>query len=233
VKLTTVADGEAVAARGACIVARAISEALAARGTCQVALAGGSIMEAFHQQLSAEAIDWGATHLWLSDERAVAPNDDDSNFKMVVRTLLDHIDIPAGNVHRPLGELGADDAAADYEFTIRSAVPDSQLDVVMCGMGPDGHTCSLFPGRLELQETDRIVVPVHDAPKPPPDRITFTLPLIHRARHTLLLTSGASKSDAMAAVVAGPDPHVPASLLRFGSFEVIADDAAAPARVRR
>jgi 6-phosphogluconolactonase len=73
---------------------------------------------------------------------------------------------------------------------------------------------------------------VHDAPKPPPDRITFTFPLLHAARRLILLAAGASKADAMAAVIAGPDPHVPASLLRFGRLEVIADDAAVPARIR-
>ena len=86
----------------------------------------------------------------------------------------------------------------------------------MCGLGEDGHTMSLFPGNPAVGVKDRLVVGVHDAPKPPPDRISFTLDLVHAARRTILLTAGASKAEALAAVLEGPDPHVPSSLLRFG-----------------
>ena len=224
-RLTTVADAEAVAARAADVVARLAGEAR----VFHVALAGGSTPERCHELLAERDVDWSRVHVWLSDERAVPPDDDDSNFLMIRRSLLDRIDIPDENVHRVLGEQGADAAADAYERELRAVGP---LDLVMCGMGPDGHTMSLFPGRPEVGVEDRLAVAVHDAPKPPPDRVSMTLPVIHAARRTMLLASGSSKAEAMSAVLEGADPHVPASLLRFGRLEVIADDAAAPSRSR-
>src|SRR3954466_13140184 len=101
----------------------------------------------------------------------------------------------------------------------------------MCGLGEDGHTLSLFPGHPEVEERSRLVVGVRDSPKPPAARISFTLPLVHAAAGTILLTAGASKAEALATVLEGPDPRVPASLLRGGRLQVIADDAAAPKRM--
>jgi 6-phosphogluconolactonase len=177
--------------------------------------------------------DWSRVHLWLSDERAVGPDDDEANFKMVRRSLLDRISIPESNVHRVLGELGADEAAARYEREVHANVVSGAdglplFDVIMCGMGPDGHTCSLFPGHPELDEHERLVVGVHGSPKPPPDRITFTYPLLHAAGRLMLLVAGAEKREALDAVRSGPDPRFPASLLALGALEVIADEAAAP-----
>jgi 6-phosphogluconolactonase len=222
-RLTTVADAEAVATRAADVVARLA----AGDDVFHLALAGGSAPERCHELLAERDIDWSRVHVWESDERAVPPDDDDSNFLMIRRSLLDRIDIPEENVHRVLGELGADAAADAYEQELRPVGP---LDLVMCGMGPDGHTMSLFPGHPEVEIEDRLVVPVHNSPKPPPDRVSFTIPVIREARHTMLLVAGAEKADALRAVLEGPDPRIPASLLRFGRLEIIADDAAAPAR---
>jgi 6-phosphogluconolactonase len=231
-RLTTVEDAEAVAGYAAEVVAHLINEGNPAR-PLHLALAGGTTPERCHERLAPLVPDWSRVHLWLSDERAVAPGDDDANFTMIQRSLLDHIEIPAGNVHRVLGELGADAAADAYEHEIRAHVvggPDGVplMDVVMCGMGPDGHTCSLFPGRPEVRIADRLVAPVHGAPKPPPDRITFTFPLLHAATRLLLLVAGESKREALERVRAGVDPATPASLLRLGALEVVADRAAAP-----
>jgi 6-phosphogluconolactonase len=231
-RLTTVADAEAVAARAAEEVAGLAEQSDPTR-PFHLALAGGTTPERCHELLAPLVGDWSHVHLWLSDERAVPPDDDDSNFKMVRRSLLDRIEIPEGNVHRVLGELGAEEAADRYEAEVHDHVLAGAdgvplFDVIMCGMGPDGHTCSLFPGHPEVAIADRLVAPVHDAPKPPPDRVTFTFPLLHAARRTLLLAAGAAKRDAMTAVCAGPDPRVPASLLRLGRLEAIVDEAAAP-----
>ncbi|HEU4656651.1 MAG TPA: 6-phosphogluconolactonase [Capillimicrobium sp.] len=231
-RLTTVADAEAVAAHAAGVVAHLANEGNPAR-PFHLALAGGTTPERCHELLAPLVRDWRHVHLWLSDERAVPPDDDESNFKMIRRSLLDRIDIPEGNVHRVLGELGADAAADAYEHEIHEHVvggPDGVplFDVVMCGMGPDGHTCSLFPGHPALEIADRIVAPVHDSPKPPPDRVTFTLPLLHAATRLLLLVAGEGKRDALDRVRAGADPETPASLLRLGALEVVADRAAAP-----
>lgn len=225
-------DAEAAARRAAETVAAAVA---AAGRPFHLALAGGSTPRRCHELLAPLVEDWSGVHVWLSDERAVGPGDDASNFRMVRESLLDRIAIPEGNVHRVVGELGADEAAARYEQEVRDGVPSGPdglplFDLVMCGLGPDGHTCSLFPGHPEVEIRDRLVVGVHDAPKPPPDRITFTFPLLHAAQRTILLAAGAAKHDAMTAVAAGPDPHVPASLLAEGRLVVIVDDAAAPPR---
>jgi 6-phosphogluconolactonase len=230
VRLTIEADKEAVARRAAQTVAAALGEAT---GTVHLALAGGTTPERCHELLATLVGDWSRVHLWLSDERAVGPDDDESNFKMVRRSLLYRISIPEANVHRVLGELGADEAAARYEREVHRHVvsgPDGLplFDVIMCGMGPDGHTCSLFPGHPELDERERLVVGVHGSPKPPPDRITFTYPLLHAAGRLMLLVAGAEKREALDAVRSGPDPRFPASLLALGALEVIADEAAAP-----
>lgn len=224
-RLTTVADAEAVAVRAAESVARQIA---AADGVFHLALAGGSTPERCHELLAErDDIDWSRVHIWESDERAVAPDDEESNWLMIRRSLVDRIDIPDDNLHRVLGELGADAAADLYEAELRAVGP---LDLVMCGMGPDGHTMSLFPGHPELEIEDRLAVAVHDSPKPPPDRVSFTLVVVREARRTMLLAAGSAKAEALAAVLEGPDPRVPASLLRHGRLEIIADDAAAPDR---
>lgn len=230
-QITRLADAEAVAQHAAEVVAGVIA---ATSAPVHVALAGGTTPERCHELLAPMVADWGHVHLWLSDERAVGPEDDEANFKMIRRSLLDRIAIPAGNVHRVLGELGADVAAQRYEQEILDTVVAGidgvpLLDVSMCGMGPDGHTCSLFPGFAELDIRDRYVVGVHGSPKPPPDRITFTLPLLNASRRTLLLTAGEGKRAATARVIAGPDAATPASMLGLGALEIIADTAAAPA----
>jgi 6-phosphogluconolactonase len=238
VRLTTVADGDAAARRAADRVSLLMREAVDARGVAHVALAGGSTPKRCHVYLAEQVADWSRVHVWLSDERCVPPDDPEANFLMVRESLLDRVSIPDGNVHRIQGELGPEVAADAYQAELREHVGETTpagvpvLDVVMCGMGEDGHTLSLFPGNPAVTVRDRLVVGVHGSPKPPPERVSFTLELAHAARNTFLLVSGASKADALSTVLAGADPHVPASLLRFGRLEVIADDAAAPARTR-
>jgi 6-phosphogluconolactonase len=229
-QITRLPDAEAVAAHAAEVVAGVVN---ATTEPVHVALAGGTTPERCHELLAPLVTSWRHVHLWLSDERAVAPDDDDSNFKMVKRSLLDRIEIPAENVHRVLGELGADEAADRYEAEIRAVVGAGPggvpaIDVIMAGMGPDGHTLSLFPGHPEVEIRDRLVVGLHDSPKPPPDRITFTLALVAAAPRTLLLIAGEGKRDAAARVLAGPDPATPASMLAIGNLEVVVDAAAAP-----
>ena len=237
-RLTTVSDAEAAAARAAEVVARLAAEAIDARGVCHLALAGGSTPRRCHELLVEQEIDWSRMHLWESDERCVGPDDPESNFRMIRESLLQAIAIPDQHVHRVMGERGPDAAADAYEGELRAVVEHRTqadvpiLDVVMCGLGEDGHTMSLFPGHAEVTVKDRLVVGVRNAPKPPPERVSFTLDLVHAARRTILLTAGASKAEALSAILEGPDSHVPASLLRFGRLEVIADDAAAPSRLR-
>jgi 6-phosphogluconolactonase len=232
-RLTTVRDAEAVAERAADAVERLIAAALRERDVCHVALAGGSTPERCHELLAERDVDWSRVHVWEGDERCVPPDHEDANWLMIRRSLLDHVDVPVAQQHRMPGERGPDEGAALYEDELRRVVgAEPVLDLVMCGMGPDGHTLSLFPGHDEVGERERLVVGVDDSPKPPPERITFTLPLVEMARRTMLLAAGASKQEALSAALERIDPAVPASLLRNGRLEIIADDAAMPSPVR-
>jgi 6-phosphogluconolactonase len=230
-RVTTVSDAEAAAARAAEVVDGLIDEALQERGVAHIVLAGGTTPRRCHELLAERRSEWGGVHLWAGDERCVPPDDDEANWKMIVDSLISRISIDEAQLHRPPGELGPDAGADAYERELREVVAGEDvpvLDVVMCGLGEDGHTLSLFPGHPEVEERSRLVVGVRDSPKPPPERLTFTLPLVHAARRTILLTAGSSKAEALGKVLEGPDPSVPSSLLRGGRLEVIADDAAAP-----
>jgi 6-phosphogluconolactonase len=231
--LTTVADAESAAARAASVLTRLIGDARERRGVAHVALAGGETPRRAYELLAEQLDDWDDIELWFGDERAVPPDDPESNYRMVSETLLAHASIDPAQVHRIKGELGAVEAARDYAAELCDHVPRDEngtpvLDVVVLGLGPDGHTASLFPGGEELESQD-ITVPVFRAPKPPPERVSLSLIVLRAARRCVMLATGPSKADAVAALVSGPDRHVPASLLRTGRLELIVDDAASPA----
>ena len=161
--------------------------------------------------------DWRDVHLWFGDERCVPADDPESNARLVAETL----DAPGAVVHRIRGELGAEAAAAAYGEELGGTT----LDVALQGLGEDGHTASLFPGQAAVRAVG-VAVPVHDAPKPPPDRVSLTLGKLNDARRILLLVTGAGKREPLARVLDGPDEAVPASLLDRSRLEVVADDAA-------
>ena len=201
----------------------AITDAVASRGQASVVLTGGGtgigLLE--HVRDNGDAIDWSKVHLFWGDERYVPADDDDRNEKQAREALLDHIDIPAANVHAmPAsdGEFGDDlDAAAlAYEQVLAANADDAEpapnFDVHLLGMGGEGHINSLFPHTPAVRETSRLVVGVADSPKPPPRRITLTLPAVQRSREVWLVVAGAEKADAVAAAVGGADPDdVPAA----------------------
>ena len=194
----------------------AINAAVSARGQALIVLTGGGNGIALLRYLAEEQqIDWDKVHLFWGDERYVPEDDDERNEKQAREALLDHVSIPASQVH-PMaasnGEFGADiDAAAlAYEQILAANAapgdPAPGFDVHLLGMGPEGHINSLFPDTPAVRETSRLVVAVEDCPKPPPLRITLTLPAIQRSREVWLLVSGAGKADAVAAAVGGADP---------------------------
>ncbi|WNG95156.1 6-phosphogluconolactonase [Mycobacterium sp. ITM-2016-00318] len=201
----------------------AITDAIAARGRALIVLTGGGtgigLLE--HVRDNGGAIDWSKVRLFWGDERYVPEADDDRNEKQTREALLDHIDIPAANVHAmPAsdGEFGDDiDAAAlAYEQVLAAIAEDGapvpDFDVHLLGMGGEGHVNSLFPHTAATRETTRQVVGVTDSPKPPPKRITLTLPAVARSREVWLVVAGAEKADAVAAAVGGADPDdVPAA----------------------
>jgi len=212
-RVTVVADGEALASAVAERMAAALSAAVAARGRADVALAGGTTPRRAYELLAARhgaKLPWPAIHVWFGDERCVAPDDRESNFAAAHSALLSKVALPPANVHRMAGERSdADAAAADYERELPAA-----LDLLLLGIGQDGHTASLFPGSPALAETMRRVVAVV-GPKPPPRRLTITPPVIAAAREVVVAAAGADKSAAVARALApGATPDdVPACLM--------------------
>ncbi len=209
-------DAEAAAQRTATELAALIGEALASRGAAHLAVSGGRTPDRAYALLGALVPDWSAVHIWFADERCVAPEDPQSNARLLRETLV----APGAKVHRIAGELGAEAAAAAYERELGEIV----LDVVLLGLGEDGHTASLFPANAALDAGPRTrVAPVHDAPKPPADRVTLTRTTIDRARRRILLATGPGKAAALAAALGDPTPDVPSSLLDGAGLTVIAD----------
>jgi 6-phosphogluconolactonase len=233
-RLTTCPDDETVAQRAAEHIAGVLRDARSERGVAHLALSGGTTPGRTFELLGADAEDLRDTEIWFADERCVAPTDPESNYRLAESTLLAGAAASAPRVHRMLGELGPDEGAADYASRLAAAVPAGEggvpvLDLIVLGIGPDGHVASLFPGADTLQAgEDAVSLGVHDSPKPPPERITLSLAVLRAARGCLLLATGASKADAVSAMLGEPTPHVPASLLARERLTVILDDAAAP-----
>jgi len=202
VKDLKVLEGSAeVAAEAARIVAAALAD-----GARTLVLAGGSTPRRCYELLAGMDIAWGRVTVLFGDERCVPAADPESNYRMAKESLLDRV-APA-SIHRMPAELGAEEAAAAYDRLIGSL---GLLDMVLLGVGPDGHTASLFPGRPELAASGWAVA-VHDAPKPPPDRVSLTLGTLQAAHRVLVLATGSDKADAVkkarhGEVPAGMIPH--------------------------
>lgn len=215
------ADRDALADGAAALLAEQISAAVRRRGRADIALTGGSVGIAVLRGLRDRDIDWASVHLYWGDERYVPSDDDDRNAKQAAEALLDHIDIPAANVH-PMassdGQFGdnLDAAAAAYERVLarnaENGSPTPVFDVHLLGMGGEGHVNSLFPDTPAVREAARFVVGVEDSPKPPPHRLTLTLPAVRRSAQVWLTVAGADKAEAVAAAVGGAAPaDIPAA----------------------
>jgi 6-phosphogluconolactonase len=214
--VTRCTDPEAVAARVAEVMAVAIDGARAIHGAAHVALSGGSMARAY--ELAGSALhDWRDVHLWYGDERCVPLDDEQSNHRLAT----EHLDAPDATWHPVPTHLGCEEAAAAYAREIA----DVTLDIAVNGLGPDGHTASLFPGFPQVH-ADGVCIAVHGSPKPPPDRVTLTLPVLNASHRILLAVAGVEKAPMLARVLSGPDPAVPASLLDRARLEIVADAAA-------
>ena len=201
-------------------IAAAVEEAIAARGLCRLALAGGETPRAVHEALASRKVDWSRVQITFGDERCVPPDDADSNFRMAKESLFDRVPIPAGNVFRLRGEIAPEDAAREYEDKLAAVAARFGEtcyvhDLILLGMGPDGHTASLFPGSPALDETARNVIPT-TGPKPPPQRITMTFPLLNAARKVCFLVKSAEKLPLVEKIVAG-DKSLPAGRVQAES----------------
>ena len=199
--------------------------AAAARRGGHVALTGGSSPRSAYELAAQLEPDWARVQLWWGDERCVPPEDERSNFGMAKRALLDRVEL--GAVHRMRGELGRDEGATLYAQELAAL---ERLDLVLLGLGPDGHVASLFPEQPTLDETTRKVVGAEAMLEPYVDRITLTLPMLRGAREILFLVTGKEKADAARAAFAGePTRATPGSLVRstHGPTTAILDAAAA------
>jgi 6-phosphogluconolactonase len=220
-------DAERVARRAADVMANHINDARARSADVHIALAGGSTPRRAYELLADMQGSWEHVHLWLGDERCVPEDDPESNTRMIRESLLDRLRAPSGpHLHHVRGELGPEDAAWLYACDIVRAMGERPVfDLVLLGLGPDGHTASLFPGHPEADSERAPVIGVRDSPKPPPERISLTLPVLRRARFTLLLATGAEKAEALAKVRA-QDASVPSGRLGDGLDEIVCDPEA-------
>lgn len=234
-RLTTCADPAVVAERAASQIALSLRSAYEERGHAHLALSGGTTPKLTYELLAGQDVDWSAVDVWFADERCVGPDDPESNYRLAAESLLEAAHVPPGQVHRMEGELEPAQGAHRYALELAAHLPadagTSQpvMDVIVLGIGPDGHVASLFPGSEVLRAVDPpSCIAISDSPKPPPERLTLSLPVLRAARNCLLLATGASKADAVSAMLAEPTEHVPASLLRRERLSVIVDDGALP-----
>jgi 6-phosphogluconolactonase len=207
-------DAEALVVALAERIADRAAVAIASRGVFRLALSGGDSPKPVYRKLGTayrDRIDWRRVIIGFADERAVPPDHPDSNYRLVRETLLEPLGVTV-RVRRMEGE------AADLEMAARAYEADiaEPIDLLLLGVGPDGHTASIFPNSAAVDELERRVVAVWDSPKPPPRRITITPRVIREARETVVLVRGAEKATVVAGALEGEaDPHVlPARLLR-------------------
>ena len=210
-------------------VAGAAAERVAAvvRAGGHIALAGGSTPRKAYEKLADLGLEWDGVDLWLGDDRAVPPDHEHSNYRMVRESLGD-----VGTMHRIQGELGYEAAADAYEAELRSTGPDA-FDLILLGIGPDAHTASLFPGDDALGERERMAVGVETPGMAPlVSRVTLTLPVLNAGKEVVFLIAGEDKADAVARAFGdAPGPDAPASLVRPESGLTLLLDPPAAARL--
>lgn len=223
-------DIHALSLQAAQYTVRIASESIADSGRFTIALAGGTTTGELYGLLGSEPfrsqIDWRLVHIFWGDERCVPHNSPDSNSYLAQEVLLNKISIPESQIHRmPADQPDRDAASQAYAVEIQHIFRTNGIpgfDLIHLGMGPEGHTASLFPHQASLHEKQRLVMPV-SVPKPPHDRLTFTPPLLNAARNVLFLVTGSEKADALQAVLEGeyqPEEY-PAQIVRPTNGEVV------------
>lgn len=211
-------------------------DAARSRGRFSVALSGGSTPVALYGLLAKEPyrgqIPWSDIHVFWGDERCVPPHDRGSNYGLAQKVLLSRVPVPSDNIHRIQGELEPSAAARLYDAALQGFFcgPKIRFDLVLLGLGTDGHTAALFPGSPGLEGTERLVEAVAaDYDDRPARRVTLTLPAVNSAREVLFLVSGGNKAGIVRAVLEGSDPHLPAQRVQptAGRLTWLLDAAAA------
>jgi 6-phosphogluconolactonase len=213
-----------------------------------VVLTGGSVgiavLAAINAHVERDTVDWSRVHFWWGDERWLDADDAERNEKQARDALLSHIDVPAGNIHAmPAADGGLDlDAAAEAyaaelaahasQANVAAGYPVPHIDITFLGVGPDGHIASLFPERGGIREKTRTVIEVRNSPKPPPERLTLTLPVINLSRRVWLVLADADKASALGLTLAGASVNeVPAAGVKAARRVDIHVDKAATAEV--
>ena len=202
--------------------------AAAARAGLSIVLTGGKSPGRAYELAAERQPDWSRATLWWGDERCVPPDDERSNYRLAREKLLDGVAVQPREVHRIRGEAGAEAAAAEYDGELDGA----SLDLVLLGIGPDGHAASLYPGQPTLEERGRRAIPAEAKLEPFVERVTLTLPVLCSAPEVLFLVTGEGKAEAVErAFGRPPSAEAPSSLIRSaaGRTRVIADTAAAAA----
>ena len=219
---TRLEDAAAVAETASERIQQAAARAIRQHGFFRLVLAGGSTPKLAYQLLARSDSQWQYWHLYFGDERCLPAGHPDRNSRMVHTSLSGQVPIPVAQVHPIPAELGAEAAAGDYRRLLRGVLP---FQMVLLGLGEDGHTASLFPGHQHPR--DELVVPVHDAPKPPPDRVSLSASALADTENLLFLVTGAGKRDAV--MRWRGNEAIPANLIRTrGRAEVLIDQAAWP-----
>ncbi|KAM3210413.1 hypothetical protein ACQJBY_064407 [Aegilops geniculata] len=198
--------------------AAGLSEKFAAeRNAFTVVLSGGSLIKALRKLAEPpylEAVDWSRWHVFWADERVVPKDHADSNYKLAMDEFLSKVPVPANQVYAMNDALSVEGAADDYENCLKQLIKNGviavspvtgfpKFDLMLLGMGPDGHIASLFPGHPIVNENQKLVTYVKDSPKPPPERITFTFPVINSSAHIALMVTGAGKAGAVHKALSG------------------------------
>ena len=188
----TFATADKVAASAAQQILAAAEQAIAERGTFKLVLAGGSTPEKVYKLLAESSADWPNWHIYYGDERCLPVDHADRNSRMAGAVFLDNVSIPAGQINTMPADLGPEKAAEAYRTTIEQA---GRFDIVLLGMGEDGHTASLFPGHVH--SADETVHAVFNSPKPPPERISLSAKTLSNSLQVLFLVTGAGKQEAV------------------------------------
>uniref|UniRef100_A0ACD5YFQ8 Uncharacterized protein n=1 Tax=Avena sativa TaxID=4498 RepID=A0ACD5YFQ8_AVESA len=238
-------DAEEDLAESLAMYTAELSEKFAAeRGAFTVVVSGGSLIKALRKLAEPpylETVDWSKWHVFWVDERVVPKDHADSNYKLAYDGLLSKVPIPAGQVYAINDALSAEGAADDYETILRQLVKNGVLamsaatgfpkfDVMLLGMGPDGHIASLFPGHPLVNEKQKWVTHITDSPKPPPERITFTFPVINSSAYVAMVVIGAGKAGAVQKALSDKKTSdllpVEMAVLQDGEFTWFADQEA-------
>jgi len=190
------ADAEAVAQYAANAVAESAAAAISARGVFHWVLAGGTTPKRCYELLRDADIDWPNVHIWFGDERCLPVGDAERNDLMADETLLNHVPIPSVQINRIAAELGPEIAAERYSALLADALA---MDMVLLGMGEDGHTASLFPGNPALDD-QRLAIPVYHSPKPPSERVSMGYRVFDAAHRCLIMVAGKGKADAISRI---------------------------------